>query len=578
MSTGGRVSSWRAWARAAALAIVGAACVATSVETPAVPGAAGRPKDTIVIGMSGEPDTLFAPGSSRQVQLNVTAVLSQGLTVRDDQNVYQPRLALTTPTIENGGALLTKTADGKDLLTVTYRIRPGAKFSNGEPVTSDDVRYSWELCLNPDAPIVSRTTCTYYDRINTPDPATVEVVYKPGRLDPLYFSFCCTIVPRKVYGAADPAKLRDGPLGRAPVYAGPYRVREWVAGSSITVEANPDFWLGVPKTKTLVFTFVPDPNALLAQLRAGQIDVATNDGVTLELIPGLDRLAAETKLRPSYVPAQVWEHLDFNLRDPKDLSRPHPILQDGRVRRAIAQGIDRDAITTRVLHGKVTPIHSFLYGSSWARAADSELTVYPYDPDAARKLLEDAGWTAGTDGTRERRGARLELRLGSTAGNGLREQTAQLIADQLRAIGVNVTLDLLPAASWLATRGAGPLSAGTFDLGLYAWVQGDDPQTHIYGCDQIPTKENGFSGQNYPGYCNRDFDAAMAVANAKLLRSERRASYLAAQKIWTADLPVLPLYQRPNIDVASGELRGFRGTPTSTPVTFNAWEWELPAG
>ncbi len=585
-----RATSTRFGALAMLFAVIAAACGTSTTPSASAAPAAGasapaasapaavKLKDTIVIGMSQEPDTLFTPIGSMQVATNVRVVLSQGLTERDDQNVYQPRLAETTPTLENGGAKLTKTADGKDQLTVTYKIRKGAKFSNGDPVTADDVKYSWELYLNKDVPIVSRTTATYYDKINTPDPSTVEVVYKPGQLDPLYFSFCCTIVPRKVYSAVEPAKLKDtAALVRTPTFAGPYKVKEWAAGSSITAEANADFWLGAPKTKTIIFKFITDTNTLLAQLRSGQIDVATNDGITLDQIPELDKLAAETNMKPNYVPAQVWEHIDFNLRDPKDQSKPHPILQDKKVREALMRGIDREAITKQILYGKVSPINSFIFGANFAKAADADITVYKYDPDAAKKLLDDAGWKVGADGTREKGGAKLELKLGSTAGNKMREQTTQVMANQLKAIGVKATLDLMPSTKWFATRGEGPLSAGTFDLGLYAWVQGDDPQTFIYNCSEIPTKENNFSGQNYPGYCNKDFDAAMKVANEKLLQSERKGPYLTAQKIWTTDLPVMPLYQRLNIDVANKNLKNFKSTPTNTPAMFNVWEWELPA-
>ena len=498
-----------------------------------------RLRDTIVVGMSAEPDTLFTPLSTMQVAANVRVVLSQGLTERDASNVYQPRLAERTPTLENGGATLTRTADGREQLTVTYRIRKGATFSNGDPVTSDDVKYSWELHLNRDVPIVSRTVATYYETIQTPDPGTVVVVYRPGQLVPLYFSFCCTIVPRRVYGAVEPARLKDdATLARTPTYAGPYRIKEWVAGSSITVEARPDFWLSAPRTRAIVFRWIADPGALLAELRAGRIDVATNDGLSLDQFAALEKLGSETDQRPHYTPAQTREHVDLNLRDPRDQSKPHPILQDQRVREALARGIDREAIIRQVLSGKVTPIHSFLFGTSWAKAADADITVYRHDPDLARRLLDDAGWRVGADGTREKGGARLELRLGSAAGSRTREQATALIVGQLRALGVRVEHEIVPFGRWFATQGEGPLSAGTFDLGLYSWVQGDDPQTFIYGCGEIPTKENNFSGQNYPGYCSREFDAAMRLANQGLRQSERQGPYLAAQRIWTADLPV----------------------------------------
>ncbi len=575
-----------AWTARLGPGLLIAAFVATACAGPTGPTGGGTAapvsanRDTIVIGMSQEPDTLFGPISSMQVASNVLAVLNQGLTVRDQDNKYQPRLAEQTPTLENGGAKLTKTADGKDQLTVTYKIRDGAKFSTGDPVTSEDVKFTWELYLNKDVPIVSRVTAQKYQAVNTPDAKTVEVVYKPGELDPLYFSLFGVanpvIVPKKVVGAIDPKTLKDSLIVRQPVYPGPYRVQEWQPGASITVVANDDFWLGKPKTKTLIFKFISDTNTLLAQLRAGQVDVATNDGTSLDQVPELDKLPSEAGMTPHYTPAQVWEHIDLNQRDPKDASKPHPILSEKRVRQALMQGIDREAMTKQIMFGKVSPINSFIFGANWAKAADTDLTVYKYDPEAAKKLLDDAGWKVGADGIREKDGKKLELKLQSTSGNKLREQTTQVMANQLKAIGVRINIDLLPASKYFATRGDGPLSAGTFDLGLYAWVQADDPQSYIYSCDQIPTKANNFSGQNYPGYCNPNFDKVMNDANNKLKQDERKPLYLQSQKIWTADLPVIPLYQRLNIDVARSTLKNFKNAPTNTPAMVNAWEWELP--
>ena len=158
----------------------------------------------------------------------------------------------------------------------------------------------------------------------------------------------------------------------------------------------------------------------------------------------------------------------------------------------------------------------------------------------------------------------------------MRAQTTQVMARQLGDIGVKVNVDLMTSTKWFATRGEGPLSAGTYDMGLYAWVQGDDPQTYLYNCDQIPTKANNYSGQNYPGYCNPQFDTAINDANNKLAQADRKPGYLTAQKIWSADLPVIPLYQRLNIDVARSTLKNFKNSPTNTPPMVNAWEWELP--
>lgn len=533
-----------------------------------------------MVGMAQEPDTLLAPISSMYVASIVLAALNDGLTVRDNENKYQPRLAEQTPSLENGLAKITKTADGKDQLTVTWKLRANAKFTNGDPVTAEDIRYSWEFNQNKDIPIVGRVTGSRYQDVKVVDQRTAEVIYKPGELDPLYYSYCCTIFSKKVYSAIDPKKIKDDPIVRKPVYAGAYTVKEWQPGASITLEANKDYYLGAPKTKTIIFKIIADTNTMLAQARAGQVDVITEDALGLDQTPELDKLEAETDMKPIYTPSATWEHIDLNLRDPKDLTKPHPILGDLKVRQAIAHAVDKEKITKQILYGKTKPLSTFIFPPSWAAAADADITVYKFDQAKAKSLLDEAGWKVGADGVREKGGAKLELKLQTTSGNKMREQTTQVMAADLKAVGFKINLDLLPAAKYFATRGEGPLSSGTFDLGLYAWVGGEDPSGNrtLYGCEEIaiPTKANNFSGQNYPGWCNQEASKLLIDASNKLTQAERKPLYVQAQKIWTSELPVLPLYQRLNQTVVKKALSPFSPAPTNTPPTWNAHLWQLP--
>lgn len=571
--------------RAAGLLLVtaftAAACQTATPSGTTGTAAPAKIKDTIVVAMAQEPDTLFSPISNMYVASIVQAFINKGLTERDHENKYRPIIAQQTPTLENGGAKITKTADGKDQLTVTYKLRDGVKFSNGDPVTAEDFKYAWQLQLDPALPVVSRVTAQKYQAVNAPDPKTVEVVYKPGELDPLYFSFCCSLVSKKeVEAVGGPAKVKDSKLTRQPVYAGPYAVKDWSPGSAITLEARDDFWLGKPKTKTIIVKVVADTNTILAQVRAGQVDIVTEDALGLDQVPELDKLEAETTSKAIYTASATWEHIDFNLRDPKAggaaNAAPHPILSDKRVRQAIAHGVNRESITKQILYGKTKPLHSMYFAPSWAAPADSDITIYAFDQTKARALLEEAGWKVGADGVREKAGQKLELKLQSTSGNKMREQTTQVMANDLKAVGFKINIELLPAAKYFGTRGEGPLSGATFDLGLYAWVGGDDPISFLYYCDQIPTKENNFSGTNYPGYCNQDLTKIMKDANGKLQQAERKPLYIQAQKLWTADLPVLPLYQRLNQTIAPKSIKNFNPAPTNTPPSWNAHEWELP--
>jgi peptide/nickel transport system substrate-binding protein len=324
---------------------------------------------------------------------------------------------------------------------------------------------------------------------------------------------------------------------------------------------------------------VTDANTLLAQVRTGQVDVVTEDALTLDQIPELDKLPSEAGVTPYYMPSATWEHLDFNLRDPKDgavaSAKPHPILSDKRVRQAIAYGINRDAMTKQILFGKTKQLNSIYFPPSWAAAADSDITVYNYDQAKAKSLLDEAGWKPGSDGIREKDGKKLELKMQSTNA-AIRAQTTQVMANDLKAIGIKVNIDLMVSTKFFAASGDGPLYSGTYDLGLFAWVGGDDPLSFIYLCTEIPTKQNNYTGSNTPAYCNKDFDVAQNKANNSLKQEERKPLYVQAQKIITADLPILPLYQRLNQSLAKTALRNYKPAPTNTPPTWNAFEWELP--
>jgi len=158
----------------------------------------------------------------------------------------------------------------------------------------------------------------------------------------------------------------------------------------------------------------------------------------------------------------------------------------------------------------------------------------------------------------------------------IRAQTTQVMANDLKAIGIKVNIDLMVSTKFFAASGDGPLYSGTYDLGLFAWVGGDDPLSFIYLCTEIPTKQNNYTGSNTPAYCNKDFDTATNKANNSLKQEERKPLYVQAQKIISADLPVLPLYQRLNQSLAKTSLRNYKPAPTNTPPTWNAFEWELP--
>jgi len=578
---------------------------ATKAAAPAKATEPAKPvamAQSVTIVMSQEPDTLLQSMGSMYAASAVKQALGTEtqntgtacLVLRNDKNEIIPNIAESVPTLENGGAKFVGEGEDKHL-EVTFKLRKDVKWQDGQPVTSADVRFWWETMMDPDFGVASRDDEIKLADVATPDDYTVvfkllsqkqaraaaqngymklpkeeyaQFAQQEGPVTiPLYNRYGA-VMPKHAYGSIPAKDLAKSEFARKPIGMGPYILKDWVAGQSITLEANPNYFKGAPKIKTVVFKFVPDTNTILAQLQTGQVDVVTEDAFQATAIPDLDRIGAQGLVKPYYIPAQVWEHVDLNL--------DNEFLKDVNVRKAIIYGIDRKSIVDNINYGKVPVIHTWITPDNMFY--EDNVTKYEYNKDKAKQLLADAGFKPGPDGIMVKDGKPLKLLLQTTAGNKARELTTQIIQQNLKDIGIAVDLDYMPSKNFFATEGQGPLNARTFQMALYAWVSNDDPGgMDIYHSKNIPSKQNNFSGQNFPGWRNPKADAALATANSELEMAKRKAAYSEHQKLFAEDVPVVPLFQRLNISVAKTALKNFKPTPTQTAPTWNIQEWELPA-
>ena len=572
----------------------------TKAPEPAKPAAPMAQSVTIV--MSQEPDTLLQSMGSMYAASVVKQALGTEtqnsgtacLVLRNDKNEIVPHIAESVPTLENGGAKFVGEGEDKHL-EVTFKLRKDVKWHDGKPVTSADVKYWWEVMMDPDFGVASRDQEIKVAAVDTPDDYTVifkflsqkqaraaaqngymklpkeeyaQFAQQEGPVTDSLYSRYGAVMPKHAYGSIPVKDLPKSEFARKPLGMGPYVLKDWVAGQSLTLEANPSYFKGAPKIKTVVVKIVPDTNTILPQKQTGQVDHVTEDAFQATAIPDLDRIGTQGVVKPHYMPAQVWEHVDMNM--------DHEFLKDPKVRKAIIHGIDRKSIVDKILYGKVPVIHTWITPDNMFY--EDNVTKYEYSKEKATQLLKDAGFTPGADGIMTKGGKPLKLLLQTTAGNKARELTTQIIQQNLKEVGIAVDLDYMPSKNFFATEGQGPLNARTFQLGLYAWVSNDDPGgMDIYHSKNIPSKENNFAGQNFPGWRNPKADAALTTANSELETAKRKAAYSEHQKLFTEDLPSVPLYQRLNISAAKVALKNFKPTPTQTAPTWNIQEWELPA-
>lgn len=562
----------------------------TRVETQQVVVTATPPPkknaDTFVVALGQEPDTLHpflaATAAARVVQ---NAIWEPYITSRDYD--FQPNLVESIPTLENGGAKLDDkgTPDPKDdVLSVTFKLKPGVKWCDGEPVKASDFAFAFSLAADPKSGISSRAVVDKIDRVEASGPQTLMVTYKPGETHPLYYA---TLAPganvpipeHKFKGKTADALQKDPDLTRKALGYGAYCIKDWLPGDRITLEANPYYVrAGLPRLRNLTFRSLPDTNQVLALLASGEVDVATPDALPASQAALYENFEKQGLVKVYPLPSATWEHLDFNLfartnKDATERKTPHPVLADARLRQAIAQCIDRQALVDALYGGESTVMNSFIPpGHKVFAAPDAELSAYKFDVNAANKLLDEAGWARGADGVRARNGVPARLSLRSTAGSILRERATQLIRTQLARCGVDVQVELTPTTVLFGADSG--VAVGDYDMGLFAWVAQADPGAqNLYACNQIPTPDNRWTGQNYMGWCSDAANKAATDATTRLKLDERKAAYLALQKEFAREVVSLPLFQRLEVYSSGPGMKGLKPNAT-TAITDNVWEWE----
>jgi peptide/nickel transport system substrate-binding protein len=453
-------------------------------------------------------------------------------------------------------------------ISVTYRWNPTLTWSDGTPVTADDSLYAYELARQVYMGQEAAGKLALLDRYEKVDAHTTRAVLKPDYTDPAYPAVYWTPLPRHVLQGRNPNELRGGAFARAPLSYGPYVVERRDQGS-VRLARNPYYQGRAGPFENVTFVFRDNPDLLRTSVAGGSLDVALLEQPLPETLALIRADAGQGALTVNAVASPVWEHLTLNL----DV----PALQDIRVRRAIAHAINREAMAAELLGGYGAVLDSWIVPGQWAAAPPDQLTRYPYDPDAARRLLDEAGVIdANGDGLRESGGQPLVLNLVTTQNSPLRLATAERITADLAAVGVGTSLQEVPTTGLYSADG--PLFRRTFQMALFAWIAGPDPRGwERWSCAGVPNENNGWTGNNFSGWCFFEADRAIRIATTSLAREERAAAYLRQQQLFTQELPVLPLFQRIDVTLVGASLNGVQADPTA-PITWNIADWSRAGG
>jgi peptide/nickel transport system substrate-binding protein len=546
----------------------------------AVANAVAQRRDTWVIGTLEPPPDLYpypATPSARRALAPISELLFPSPVLAYSYTYTGTGVLEQVPSFTNGDIQITPadvyldaagniTTTVTEVITqvnqieVTFRWNQRLTWSDGTPVTAADSVFAYEIARAAPPGEDARLLLSQIDRYEAVDDHTTRAVLKPDVIGWAAYLSYWTPLPRHLLEGADPATIRGSAFARSPVGYGPYMIEEILPGE-IRMVRNPHYFGDPPSASRVTFAFLRDIDAVRANIANGNLDLATTDRVSPDQMDALDR-AADDGQQVTFVANPIWEHIDFNL----DV----PILQDIRVRRAIALATNRPRMSDSLYRGRAPVIESWVLPGQVEAAPLDQITRYPHDADQARALLDEAGYAPGPDGIRAANGVTLTLQLFTSEGP-VREQVAALFREDMRAIGIDVEVITLTTGELFSPDG--PLFQRQFELALYAWIASPDPGgLQLWSCRSVPSEGNGWTGDNFAGWCFRDADRAIREATTTLDPEVRNAAYLRQQQLWTQELPSLPLFQRVSVVVSNPGISGIAADPLA-PVTWNIAAW-----
>jgi peptide/nickel transport system substrate-binding protein len=534
-----------------ALGAVLAGCTQTG-GGPSGGAARGGQPGVLRIAIQSDLKNLNPLLNSNTTDAMVARLMFEPLISANPQGQPVPILTTSVPSQQNGGI-------SKDGLTITYHLRKNAKWSDGVPVTSKDVKWSWQAIMNPNNNVISRHGYDYVKSIDTPDDYTV-VIHLKQKFAPFVNTFFAEsdqpypIAPAHVLSKY--SNINMVPFNSDPtVTDGPFKFVRWVHGDHIELSANDAFFMGKPGLRSVYVRIIPDENTIRNLLRTHDIDwmfqASINNYPEVKNMPGIKLV---------FVDVNGYEDVQLNVQ--------RPYLQDVRVRQAIAYAIDKQRIIQTLTYGQQKVAIEDQPPFMWS--FDKNLRDYPFDPNAAKQLLQQAGWTPGPDGIARKNGERLTLVLVSNGSNVTRRKEAVELQEMLRSAGIDLQIKNYQADVLFAPAGEGGiLQNGKFDLSLAGWYAGIDPDdSSQYTCANMAP-----NGYNYSRYCNPDMEAAQKTALDNYDQPTRKRAYFRIQEILHRDVPEIFTYYQRQLQPINANFKGFAPNPVTE--VWNAWQWSI---
>ncbi len=494
--------------------------------------------DAIVVGSIGDASRLVPILASDSASGDIVGLLFNGLVKYNERLEIVGDLAESW-TVSDGG------------LAITFTLRPSVRWHDGATVTAEDVRFTYQKLIDPAVHTPFASSYEMIESVEVVDPRTIRVRYREP-FAPALESWMMGIIPQHLLAHAD---LNTTPFLRRPVGHGPYRFVRWKTGELIELAANPDYFEHRPYIDRYLYRIIPDQATLFLELLTGGVDLA-----------GLSPLQYSRQTRTAFMqrayrkfryPSFGFTYLGYNLADAR--------FADVRVRRALNLAVDKQAIVDGVLFGLGAVATGPYPQESWAY--DSTIVAAGTDLAAARALLAEAGWEDHNgDGVLDREGQRFAFTILTNQGNEVRRQVAELIQQQLKALGIEVKIRIIEWSVFVHEF----IDKRRFEAVLLGWNLSRDPDLYdIFHSSK--TKEGEY---NFVGYKSPEVDRLLAQGRRTFDKDARRRIYQEVHRRLYEDQPYLFLYVADALPVVSARFRNVQSSPIG--IGYNFIDWYVP--
>lgn len=465
-----------------------------------------RPSDVLTVAIETNPISLDPRLATDAVSLHVIELLFNSLVRTDAHFRIVPDLA--------------ERWEQPDEQTYIFHLRRGVRFHHGRELAAEDVRFTFDSLQTVGS--AHTAVLDEIEQIQVLDRYRVAFHLKRP-FAPILYHLTVGIVPAEF--------ARQDGFGQDPVGTGPFRFRRWVQNERVEVEAFPDYFEGEPRIGRLSLRVIPDATIRFLELKKGTIDLLPGS-LPPEVMPMVEALPG---IQVAKIPSSNYTYLGFNLHD--------PVLNDLRVRQAIAHAIDRTGMITYLLRGQATAATGLLSPGHWAY--ESQVRSFPFDPEKARRLLDQAGYPM-------KDGVRFSLTFKATM-NELNRTLAEAIQYQLSQVGIAVQIRSYEWGTFYAD-----IKSGNFQLYVLTWVGITNPDYYhyLFHSDSRPPR-----GANRGGYHNPEVDRLLVVGRQASDRHERKAAYGRMQKIVATELPYVSLWHELRWAAHKARIRGFHLMP-----------------